>query len=75
LWSTEWGRLLILKVALVGVAAAGGAYNHRVMVPALDLAPEDRSTIERFRTVVTIEAVALAGAAVVTAFLVAASAA
>ena len=74
LWSTEWGRLLILKVALVGVAAAGGAYNHRVMVPALDLAPEDRSTIERFRTVVTIEAGALAGAAVVTAFMVAASA-
>lgn len=75
LWATPWGRLLALKVALVGVAAAGGAYNHRVIVPALDRNQADQATVDRFRTVVTIEAVALLAVAVVTAFLIAASAA
>lgn len=73
-WATPWGRLLALKVALVAVAAAGGAYNHRVIVPALDHNPADQSAIDRFRTVVTIEAFALLAVAVVTAFLIAASA-
>ena len=75
LWGTPWGRLLALKVALVAVAAAGGAYNHRVIVPALDRHQADQATVDRFRTVVTIEAVALLAVAVVTAFLIAASAA
>lgn len=75
LWSTDWGRLLALKVVLVGVAAVGGAYNHRVIVPALDRDPGNQATIDRFRTVVTVEAVALLAVAIVTAFLIAASAA
>ncbi len=74
-WSTPWGRLLLVKVALVAVAAAGGAYNHRIVVPALDRNPDDQPTIDRFRSVVTIEAGALIAVAVVTAFLIAASSA
>ncbi len=73
LWATPWGRLLIAKVGVVAVAAAGGAYNHRIIVPALDQTPDDRATIDRFRTVVTLEAAALIAVAVITAFLIAAS--
>ncbi len=73
LWSTPWGRLLIAKVAVVAVAAAGGAYNHRVIVPALNQNPDDHTTIDRFRTVVTLEAAALFAVAIITAFLIAAS--
>lgn len=73
IWSTPWGRLLALKVALVAAAATGGAYNHRTVVPALDRNPDDPGTIDHFRVVVTFEAVALVAVAVVTAFLIAAS--
>ncbi len=73
IWSTPWGRLLVLKVALVAAAAAGGAYNHRIVVPTLDRNPNDQPTIDRFRSVVTFEAVALVAVAIVTAFLIAAS--
>ena len=75
IWSTPWGRLLVLKVALVSAAAAGGAYNHRIVVPTLDRNPAHQPTIDRLRTVVTLEAVALIAVAVVTAFLIAASSA
>ena len=73
-WSTPWGRLLMAKVLVVAAAAAGGAYNHRVVVPTLDQDPEDQPTIDRFRKVVTFEAVALVAVAILTAFLIAASA-
>ena len=73
IWSTPWGRLLVLKVALVAAAAAGGAYNHRIVVPALDQNPDDQSTIDRFRSVVTFEAVALIAVIIATAFLIGAS--
>ncbi|NNE97221.1 MAG: hypothetical protein HKN24_14465, partial [Acidimicrobiales bacterium] len=73
LWSTEWGRLLALKIGLVAVAAAGGGYNHQVIVPALDRAPNDPATIDRFRIVVSLEALALVAVAVVTALLIGAS--
>lgn len=73
IWSTPWGQLLALKVALVTAAAVGGAYNHRIVVPALDQNPDDQSTIDRFRSVVTFEAVALVAVAIVTTFLIAAS--
>ena len=74
IWSTPWGRLLALKVGLVAIAAAGGAYNHRTVVPALDRSPNHQPTIDRFRTIVTLEAAALLSVALVTAFLIAASA-
>lgn len=73
IWTTPWGQLLVLKVLLVSVAAAGGAYNHRVIVPELERAPNDAELATRFRTVVTVEAVALAAVTVVTALLIAAS--
>ena len=73
IWTTAWGQLLIVKVLLVSVAAAGGAYNHRVIVPELERAPDDAELATRFRAVVTVEAVALIAVTVVTALLIAAS--
>jgi copper transport protein len=35
LWETNWGRLLIAKVALVAVVAGLGAYNHFRLIPRL----------------------------------------
>ena len=35
LWSTGYGRVLLVKVALVAAAVALGAYNRRWLVPAL----------------------------------------
>lgn len=35
LWESNWGRLLIAKVALVGVVAAMGVYNHFRLIPRL----------------------------------------
>ncbi|MFW2382160.1 MAG: CopD family protein [Acidimicrobiales bacterium] len=72
-WSTPWGRLLIAKVVLVAAAAVGGGYNHRVLVPELDRAPDNPQLNRRFSTVVTFEAVVLAAVIVVTALLIGAS--
>lgn len=73
LWSTAWGRLLMAKTAVVGVAAMMGGYNHKVLIPQMAVEPDDQRTVLEFRRVVTIEAAVLGGVAVVTAFLVAAS--
>ena len=73
LWSTPWGRLLLAKIALVAVAAGIGAHNRWVLIPAVDR--QGQATIhQRLRRAVFIEAVALGCVAVITAFLVAASA-
>lgn len=74
LWSTPWGRLLLLKLSLVGVGAFGGAYNYLVLIPGLEANPAGEPLARQFRTIVTIEAVALALVALVTAGLIAASA-
>ena len=74
LWSTPWGQLLLVKVALVALAAAGGAYNHKIIVPELDRSPEDVAVAHRFRSVVTLEAVALVAVTIITALLIGASA-
>jgi copper transport protein len=68
--STGWGRLLLVKVALVATAASAGAYNHKVLVPALQERPDDPVLIARFRRVVTTEAVVLVAVGAVTAWLV-----
>ncbi len=75
LWSTPWGQLLLVKVALVALAAAGGAYNHKIIVPELDRSPDDVAVAQRFRTVVTLEAVALVAVTITTALLIGTSAA
>jgi copper transport protein len=74
LWSTPWGQLLLLKVALVAIAAAGGAYNHKIIVPELERSPNDAGVAHRFRTVVTLEAVALVAVTITTALLIGSSA-
>ena len=70
LWTTSWGRLLMLKTALVGIAACGGAYNHKVLIPEL---ANNEALSPRFRRAVTIEAIALVLVLVVTALLVGAA--
>lgn len=77
LWSTAWGRLLLAKIALVALAACLGARNRWTHLPAAArIASESRShpAYQRLFRIVAIEAVALGCAAVVTAFLVGASA-
>ena len=71
--STDWGRLMIVKTALVGLAALIGAYNHFRILPALERAPDDELVVTRARSTVTAEATLVVLAAIVTALLVAAS--
>ncbi len=73
LWSTPWGRLLMAKLAVVGVAAAGGGYNHQVVIPELNEMGDSQALADHFRTVVSIEAAALLLVIVITAFLVGAA--
>ncbi len=68
LWSTEFGRLLSVKVVVVAVIAAIGSHNHRVLVPAL--ARNDPDDSERFRRTVTVEAVLFGVVLALTALLV-----
>jgi copper transport protein len=71
--STEWGRMMLLKLVLVAAAAALGAYNHFRLLPELEAAPDDSDVIARTRSTVTVEAGLLVVVALVTAILVGAS--
>ena len=73
LWATEWGRVLIAKTLFVAVAAAAGGYNHKVLIPQLDRAPDDPVLADRFRSIVTGEAAALVAVVVLTALLMGAA--
>ena len=73
LWTTDWGRTLIVKTVFVGLAAAAGAYNHKVLIPQMHQAGDDPTITRRFRTIVTGEAAALAAVLVATALLVGAA--
>ncbi len=73
LFSTEWGKVLLLKTAAVGLALIGGAYNHFQLLPGLEADPDDPALIERLRSVVTSEAILLGFVIVVTASLVSAA--
>jgi copper transport protein len=73
LWATEWGRTLIAKTLFVGVAAAAGGYNHKVLIPQLQHTPDDPILAHRFRTIVTGEAAALMAALAATALLMGAA--
>ena len=66
---TDWGRLLILKTAIVGVVAAIGGYNHFVVVPRLERDPDDPTLLARARLTVSTEALLLLIVAVTTVFL------
>ena len=67
---TAWGRILLVKLGFVAVAAGLGAYN-RKLVPAL--AAGEPEAPARFLRVLAVEAVVLIAVAAVTAWLVAAS--
>lgn len=73
LWATEWGRTLIAKTLFVGVAAAAGAYNHNVLIPQLQYSPDDPVLADRFRVIVTGEAIALVAVLAATALLMGAA--
>lgn len=74
LWLTSWGRVLLAKIALVGVAAASGAYNHKVLIPRLVGPPEHGPSAEgEFRRTILVEGVAMGVVIVLTAILVAAA--
>jgi putative copper export protein/methionine-rich copper-binding protein CopC len=67
LWTSAYGRTLLLKVAIVALVAAAGAYNWRRLTPAL----EHESGVGRLRRTATMELVAGASVLLVTAVLVA----
>jgi len=73
LTGTEWGRILLLKVAAVGLAGVGGAYNHFRLIPALDADPDDPALLDRVRSTISAEAILLVFVVIVTAALVAAA--
>ncbi len=73
LWSTPWGRLLMLKTAVVALAAGMGAYNHRVLIPQLSRDVNNVELDREFRRTVTGEALVLLFATAATAFLVSAA--
>jgi copper transport protein len=70
LFTTSWGRVLIVKVLAVAIAAGIGAYNHFVTVPMLDRDPADGEAADRLRRLVRIEGAVLLGVVALTAILV-----
>jgi copper transport protein len=70
---TVWGQVLLLKVAAVALASGCGAYNHYVLLPALNAAPGDHEVDAEVRSTVTAEAILLLFVIIATASLVAAA--
>ena len=67
LTSTAYGWTLLVKLVLVGLIVAGGAYNHRRLVPAIKARTADAwGTLRR---VVRLEAVGIVAVLAVTAVL------
>jgi copper transport protein len=73
LTSTQWGQTLLLKTAATSIAMAAGAYNHFVLLPALERDPHDEVLHRSVRSTVTAEAIMLGFVVVATASLVAAA--
>ena len=73
LTGTPWGKILLLKTAAVGLAMAGGAYNHFRLLPSLEADPESPELLTDLRNTVTAEAIMLVFVVAVTAWLVAAA--
>lgn len=72
LFTTTFGKVLVAKVVAVAVIAGLGAYNHKVLVPALTNGDEDAG--DRFRRTITLEAALFGIVLALTAVLVASSA-
>ena len=73
MFTTAWGRVLIVKLVAVAIAASIGAYNHFVTVPALEAEPSDGNTANWLRQLVLIEGGILLFVIAVTAVLVGAA--
>ena len=73
LFTTAWGRVLIVKLVAVAIAASIGAYNHFVTVPALEAEPADGDAANWLRQLVRIEGGILLVVVAVTAVLVGAA--
>lgn len=71
--ATGWGRLLLAKLAVVGVAAALGGYNHRYVVPAVASEGDGEVAADLLRRIARIEAVVLMAVVAITAALVGAA--
>ncbi len=72
LWMTAWGRVLVAKLVLVGVAAAAGAYNHKVLIPRMvRRSPGAPDADAEFRRSVLVEGVSIGIVVLLTAVLVA----
>lgn len=71
--STTWGRLLLLKLAAVGAAAAMGAHNHFRVIPSMSEPDPDEDLSERLRKTVRAEAFVLLAVVGITALLVGAA--
>jgi len=72
-WTTDWGRLLLVKLALVGGAGGLGGYNHFVVVPELEFDPANRAILSRAKRTIAAESVLLLAVTLVTVFLTGAS--
>lgn len=70
LWTTEWGKIFVVKFVVVALAAAFGAHNHHVIVPALEASEEHPHAVSRLRSTLVKEVWALAGVTLLTALLV-----
>lgn len=70
LWSTAWGRIFVAKFVVVAVAAAFGAHNHHVIVPALEVSEEHPDAVARLRATLVKEVWTLTGVTLLTALLV-----
>ena len=70
LWSTEWGRVFVAKFVVVAVAAAFGAHNHHVIVPALEVSEEHPDAVGRLRATLVKEVWTLTAVTLLTALLV-----
>jgi copper transport protein len=73
LWSTAWGRLLVVKTLAVAAAASVGTYNHFVVIPWMSQHPNDDGRSVRIRNTATAEAILLIMVIAATAILVGAS--
>lgn len=73
LWTTAWGRVLMAKILFVAVAAGAGGYNHKVLIPEMNNAPDDPGPVGSFLSVVSGEAAALVVVALLTAVLMGAA--
>ncbi|MEZ2307418.1 copper resistance D family protein [Paraburkholderia sp. RCC_158] len=76
LWTSTYGQVLVLKLALVLIAAALGGHNRIVEMPKVLMslkgshAMQSRVALKRFARVLQVESVVLAGVLIVAAVLV-----